>query len=285
MKCFYHNDLDGHAAAAVVKLVCPEVECFHVDYKDDFPFQLIEPHEHVWIVDFSMQKPEEWERLLGITQSVIWIDHHESAIKKATGTQAENLPGLRDTGACGALHTWNFLNAELIGMGFSFLPQALAWVDKWDRWLHNEEPAILNFVAGMELANRMSPGSTTWNGLFSKQSDILEAVTKDGSIARQSKEADSRSYFNAFGHEFSWRGYRCCALNRGKLNSLVFGDRIKEFDICIAFVWDGKIWAVSLYSERVKVNDIAVQFGGGGHPGAAGFQCLELPWLKVEKTE
>lgn len=39
-------------------------------------------------------------------------------------------------------------------------------------------------------------------------------------------------------------------------------------------------WTVSLYSTRDDVNcaDIAKSFGGGGHKGAAGFQCDEIPF-------
>ena len=47
-----------------------------------------------------------------------------------------------------------------------------------------------------------------------------------------------------------------------------------------AFSWDGRIrkWTVHLYSlNEVKVNEIAERFGGGGHPGAAGFVCDRLP--------
>ena len=44
-------------------------------------------------------------------------------------------------------------------------------------------------------------------------------------------------------------------------------------------------WTVSMYAERDICNirgfhlgEIAKEYGGGGHPGAAGFQCLELPF-------
>jgi nanoRNase/pAp phosphatase (c-di-AMP/oligoRNAs hydrolase) len=35
---------------------------------------------------------------------------------------------------------------------------------------------------------------------------------------------------------------------------------------------------VSLYSEKVDVSIIAKNHGGGGHAGAAGFICRDLPF-------
>lgn len=42
----------------------------------------------------------------------------------------------------------------------------------------------------------------------------------------------------------------------------------------------GDLFKVSMYSEFVDVSEIAVKYGGGGHKGASGFQCTELPFRK-----
>ena len=57
-----------------------------------------------------------------------------------------------------------------------------------------------------------------------------------------------------------------------------FVERFKEYDVCVAYIHDGKKFTVSLYSEKVDVSGIAKMFGGGGHKGAAGFVCEHLPW-------
>ena len=48
------------------------------------------------------------------------------------------------------------------------------------------------------------------------------------------------------------------------------------------FAWEPKInkWSVSLYSidPNIDCGSIAKKHGGGGHPGAAGFQCDSLPF-------
>jgi len=58
----------------------------------------------------------------------------------------------------------------------------------------------------------------------------------------------------------------------------MFGDKINEFDICIGFVFDGLRYTVGLYSQKLDVSEIAKKYGGGGHPGAAGFVCKQLPF-------
>lgn len=56
---------------------------------------------------------------------------------------------------------------------------------------------------------------------------------------------------------------------------------IEPYDLMISFVRrKDKLWDVSLYSTKPDVDcgDLAKSFGGGGHKGAAGFQCKELPF-------
>lgn len=56
---------------------------------------------------------------------------------------------------------------------------------------------------------------------------------------------------------------------------------LEPYDLMITFVRrTDKLWNVSLYStkEDVDCGAIAKAFGGGGHKGAAGFQCKDLPF-------
>lgn len=47
-------------------------------------------------------------------------------------------------------------------------------------------------------------------------------------------------------------------------------------DILIGFCTDGKQWRYSLRSDKVDASLIAMQFGGGGHRGAAGFASADF---------
>ena len=56
---------------------------------------------------------------------------------------------------------------------------------------------------------------------------------------------------------------------------------IEPYDLMITFCRrSDRKWNVSLYSTKADIDcgAIAKSFGGGGHKGAAGFQCTELPF-------
>ena len=56
---------------------------------------------------------------------------------------------------------------------------------------------------------------------------------------------------------------------------------IEPYDLMITFCRrKDKLWNVSLYSTKPDIDcgAIAKSFGGGGHKGAAGFQCKDLPF-------
>ena len=79
--------------------------------------------------------------------------------------------------------------------------------------------------------------------------------------------------------------YVAICANRGFTNSKLFDsvyDPAKHH-LMITFVrlkLPSHKWTVSLYSTRddVDCGEIAKAFGGGGHKGAAGFQCVDLPF-------
>jgi oligoribonuclease NrnB/cAMP/cGMP phosphodiesterase (DHH superfamily) len=118
MKCFYHTDMDGKCAGAIVykfykldrdytKEVGEQCEFIPINYNDDFPFDKIIPNETIIIVDFSLQKEGEFDRLLKITDKVIWIDHHKTAIEKHKHLE-NNVIGLRQDGVAGCVLTWQY---------------------------------------------------------------------------------------------------------------------------------------------------------------------------------
>ena len=53
-----------------------------------------------------------------------------------------------------------------------------------------------------------------------------------------------------------------------------------KYDAMCVFGWRNGSWAVSLYTDKsdVDVSIIAKAYEGGGHRGAAGFNCKILPF-------
>ncbi len=73
-------------------------------------------------------------------------------------------------------------------------------------------------------------------------------------------------------------------MNLHMFGSLAFNELMFDYPICIGFVYDGKQYTVGLYSREIDVSEIAKKYDGGGHKGAAGFVCKELPF-KIKKPD
>jgi len=275
MICLHHNDLDGRCSAAIVYEANKQCAFIEMDYRSPLPEKDIAWDEEVFIVDFSLQKEGDWDRLFARTRNVVWMDHHETAIKRQTDF-ASCLAGIRRTDRCGAWLTWEWFNREIEP------PYVVRLVDQWDRWVHNDADEVLNFIAGMKIQDQ-DPRSEIWEVLLDDY-DVVD-IQDDGKIIRAYETRDNAQIVSQFAYPVILDGYHCLACNSNRHNSQVF-DSIPIADrpeIFIAYVHDGNQFTVSLYSTTVKVNDIAMKFGGGGHPGAAGFICGKLPWEKEEE--
>lgn len=273
MICLHHNDLDGRCSAAIVYKANAQCAFIEMDYRSPLPVRDIAWEEHVVIVDFSLQRDGDWDKLFSRTQDVVWIDHHETAIKRDVIGIHDTLPGLRRTDRCGAWLTWEFYNHG------TEPPYVVKLVDQWDRWVHQDADEVLDFVAGMKIQDQ-DPRSEAWALLLDDYG--VTDIQGDGKIVRSYEIKENAEIVSQYSYPVILNGHHCLACNSNRRNSKVFdsvpvvADRPEIF---IAYVHDGKNYTVSLYSTTVKVNDIAAAHGGGGHPGAAGFVCQKLPWM------
>lgn len=293
MKILHHDDLDGRCAAAIVLLKFSDAECIEMTYSTPVPFDRVERDEPVIIVDFSLQQPGDWQRLFEITQDVVWIDHHETAIKKAEDLIVEidqnnertvvgDLYGFRRTDRCGAWLTWEYLH-----VASEFPPPVVDIIDRWDRWTHKDAPEVLNFVSGSKLHDTR-PQSDFWGECMSEETGeyLVSQVQDAGAAIRRYQEIQDSEAVRRFAFPIVWEYHPCAVLFTDRAGSKLFdsleycSDPLGLASVWIAVNFDGKQYTVHLYSDTIKVNDIAVKYGGGGHPGAAGFVCEKLPWTE-----
>jgi oligoribonuclease NrnB/cAMP/cGMP phosphodiesterase (DHH superfamily) len=276
MRCFYHSDLDGKCSAAIVLRSEPDCKLVPVDYRDRIPIEEVEADEEVIIVDFSLQSDADWKRLLRQSHDIVWIDHHESAIKKAEALGIDQLPGIRKIGESGCLLTWKWFHGDVQ------IPRAVEIINQWDLWTHNDDPDVLDFIFGLKLENT-HPASRLWESIFSSE-DAIAAIQRKGRIVEPYDRKRNRAYLHKFAFEADFEGHRCLACNVGLSGSRLFDSmRDRGYDIFITFVYDGEKHSVYLFSDTVKVNTLAEKYGGGGHAGAAGFTCRELPFAATGK--
>lgn len=283
MIIYHHNDLDGRCAAAIAlrwakkdeatKGTVP-VTCIELDYKDKPDFSVVEKDEIVNIVDFSF-KPEVMKELLAITENVFWIDHHVTA----KDYPYQDLPGLRDftdKGRSGCELAWKFF------FHYHLISRAAELIGDYDKWALKFQPECFQFYEGlkMEVTN---PECAIWQHLlFPKDGiDLCSKIIEQGKSAIRYRDNYCDKICNDFGYEIELDGHKGFATNFYQFGSKGFGGRMDEYDFCAAYIHDGKRFTVSLYSTRgVDVSVICKKYGGGGHRGAAGFQCEVLPFKK-----
>ena len=319
MKCFYHSDLDGQASAFIVHAwvgindcnVSPEF--IEINYGTEFPLDIIYPGEQVWIVDYSIH-PNEMRKLLAVTDDVTWIDHHKTAIEKYEGFE-RGIAGIRRDGTAGCVLTWEWVH-WMTGRGSGMLsgdqvvensqnlpvPRCIQLVGDRDVWkwefgdetrhffsgamLHNTSPASEFWWQCMEHEIEDLPPPNTGNRAARIRGEKFWAqLLRDGETIERYKAQSDKGITESIGYDVEWLGYKCFACNRARVSSDRFGSRIKEYDILLPHYHDGKQWTVSLYSEKVDVSEIAKARGGGGHKGASGFQCKDLPWMLANLTD
>ena len=290
MKCFFHRaDLDGRCSGAIVKYTFPECEMIGMDYGDQFPWETIqvgEPEtalvaqlkETVYMVDFSLEPFSDMIRLSEVC-NLTWIDHHKTAIESAQRHPEflDKISFLIEDGSGACELTWKFLQPGLE------LPLSVYLLGRFDVWDHSDEQT-LPFQYGLRLRKNTWPDfQEFWRALFTSLSETsVGFITSEGRVVLDYVKVDNEKYAQACSFVTKLEGMKCIAVNRLLTNAQLF-DSVwdpEKYDAMIAFGWARNRWKVGLYSVKssIDVSVVAKIYGGGGHKGAAGFVCEELPF-------
>lgn len=281
--CFYHSaDLDGHCSGAIVQKAI-KAELRGIDYGQEFPFEDIKGRDVV-MVDFSLEPFEEMLKLFEVAGTVVWIDHHKSAIEEfekhfPTREPPVNVFWVLDSSgsiaACQLAWEYYFPNRNV--------PKTIQLLSKYDAWDLDDD--VLRFQYGMKLINNTIPEEQPkmWDKIIASDQAMINHIMKNGLIVQSTLDNENAKALASSAFETKLDGHSVVALNRGHVGSLAFKSWSGyEPEIWVAFYWRGLEkggWTLSLYSDHsgIDVGKIAKNHGGGGHKGAAGFHCLELP--------
>ena len=285
MKCYYHNDADGRCAAAVVHVAMhlpppmegePVIDFIEMDYNKSVEIAAIKPGEKVVIVDFSF-KPDVMSKIFERTDDVIWIDHHKTAKNYDYGRVPEGRRCFAEPGHSGAYLAWEYFFNDMP------VPYAVALVSDYDTWQHKME-GDRDFQVGLMMSDwAENPAAGQWEYLFTHEERCKELMY-EGQMGMKFRDAKCRDYCRSYGYETEIGGHKAYAVNLFTFGSQTFGERIKQYPICIGCVFDGTRWTVSLYSDMgVDTSVISKGYGGGGHSAASGFQCETLPFERKEQ--
>lgn len=296
MKCFYHMDMDGKCAGAIVKswwdvrhpIEKDKAEYIGINYRDEFPFDTIQKDEDIIIVDFSLQKDGEFERLQEITKNITWIDHHKSAIEKHKDFKCR---GIRRDGISGCELAWEYYYPGAV------VPRIVKMLGSYDIWDFSEFGEALNKLqAGIKLQDTR-PESPNWRqwldatrqdalpGNTGHMPDGLGGLLADGGVALKYRNKVWASQIKAWSFFAEFEGHRVIACNAGSVSSQMFDSVKGDYDLMMPFVWDGEQWTVSIYTKKddIDCSKLAGLYGGGGHAKASGFQCKELPFKFISR--
>ncbi len=275
--CLYHGvDLDGFCCVAIYAKAMTaqnrEYELIPANYGWELPWEKFQD-AHVTLIDFSLPK-DDFIRLGKMAKSVLWIDHHKSAINDMVDVDLD-CPFLceLDTTQAGCELAWRFFfNGPM--------PTTVHLLGRYDVWDH-KHTSVLPYQYGMwlyDLDPSKGKDRHMWiNTLI--DCDISDRLKEGRLIQRydtRQNEIKARSAFTLVWEDLRW----IVSNNDGdsKLFDSVYDSALH--DGMMTFGWTGKEWVFGLYSTDPDIDcgAIAKRHGGGGHPGAAGFRCSSIPF-------
>ena len=267
-----------------MKYRSPHCEMFPINYGQPVPWDKLEPGEEIYVVDFSF--PAEDMKRLDSDYYLVWIDHHKTAIDAAE--EAGFFPlGRRRVGTAACQLTWDYVMNKPV-------PDGVRLLGEYDVWDH-ADPLCLPFQYGFRFfENTLPDNQGLWAPFFERNTaHLVDAVCQTGQTILTYEQRQNERFCRTYAFETKLlctsptegtRWYSAICANRGHSNSKLF-DAVYDaatHDLMITFCRSGREnkWLVSLYTTHAGIDcgAIARTFGGGGHRGAAGFQCVELPF-------
>ena len=293
----YHSaDLDGIASREVARYFLESsnqpVEFIGWDYGMDVP--AIPEDCELYMVDIHVPALMSHPKL-------IWIDHHISAIERFP----ETIKGIRISGvaACRLTYQWLICNGHDLPPAAEYglpikengrivdytptmvqEPTAIRLLGQYD--VHDlRNPDVEAFQFGMKAIN---PDQVQWGDLIRSRLGLVRQILDEGYKFKNFADANNSRIALTQSFDLRWQGLNFLALNAAYYNSGMFKAAIKpHHDALLGFKRLPDRWSVSLYhidgKEDVQLLPIVTKFEfngtrGGGHAGACGFSCAELPF-------
>jgi oligoribonuclease NrnB/cAMP/cGMP phosphodiesterase (DHH superfamily) len=305
----YHADCpDGFGAAYAAWLRFGDGAAYRPMHHGQ-PLDLAEFEEHdVFVLDFSFS-PDVLEAMAGRAHSVIQIDHHASArqpwldrlVPHPDGGERWQHPALPltvhfDLAKSGARLAWEFLHP---GTAVPLLLQHVEDGDLWRFALSGTRPinralalAPFDFPIWDRLVRETAdPSGPGYRGLLLQGEAIeqffqteVERLAGSRLVMQVRLRGEPVDPLQAMRHglpvitdgDRAWRAVEGLAVNSNALFSSELGNRLAEMSGSFGLVWylagDGEAKVSVRGIGKLDLAEIAVRYGGGGHPNAAGFR-------------
>lgn len=231
----------------------------------------------VYIVDFCYESAEQIDTLARITKRLVILDHHESA-KDLVARAPEHV---YDQNRSGASIAWSYFHPE------TELPQLMRYLEDGDlyRYVLPETRDLFSYLlvlpqefAAWDSLNTALENNTERTKILEKArayTEFFEALCQM-SVERAKKVSFEgyEVYFAVTHPHITMKSYVGNQLYK----------KLPPFALVVTAHLNG--FGVSIRGDgSVDVSKIATKYGGGGHPGSAGFFVPNgetMPWVEVE---
>ncbi len=301
-RILYHMDSDGHASGIVVYKhlreagVAEEDIAWHpINYGMPIPPELNYYDDHVYVVDFSLQPLDVMtDFALKLGPRLTWIDHHstsvdmegeDEALLAVRGLREVDWDGIEPISGCEL--AWKYFYDE------EPIPEPLKLVGEWDTWRWNQEPearqrvvkAFQYYLRSLPSNPKFEDGRQLWMDLIWGAGESISDRLAVGETLLKYQEKQWKSTVGAMGFKADFQGLKVVMVNQ-KGNSEMFKGFFdpEKHDAMVTFqLIKGEYLTIALYTphtDRLHLGELAKKVGeagdqpsGGGHAGAAGFQC------------
>ena len=270
-----------------------------IGYNYGQPILDLSGYDKVIMCDVSFPKDIMYLEANCSNRKLIWIDHHVSAINDSKIDkfyQYDKTEGLRNTKFAACELTWKYFFPD------KEMPEIVRLLGRYDCFGHkgtNEEQKVLEFQYGAR--NYITNYKDAYKYLqmyFDREinkdenNELINSIWTIGSniysyLCTEAKQV----YKNGFPIRFviphpeyigegQYKIVKFICINKERFNPINFGINYHkdEYDGAACFYFDGNTYNFSLYNDNGEVDcsQIAKQYGGGGHRGAAGFRIKDL---------
>lgn len=300
----YHSaDFDGIFCREIAKHFLGENDVDYIGWNFGDARVPIPEEGTIYVMDLPVDRvfgytyPGDVFSTRSIFNRLIWIDHHKSSI----ATHPTEISGYRIDGVAACRLAWQWFrrieyetkNPEMTTWA---LPDKQAFIDRMVN-----EPLAVRLAGEYDIWDKRDPDAEVFQFGLRSTKDVNFELLFEGShglyfrwllerghlLQSYQQEVDASVVKNQ-SFMVKFKGLKFLVINSARFNSLTFASKdVPEtgHDALMGFRFNGNQWTFSLYHAKhrtdLDLSVIAVEFGGGGHRGACGFQATTAQAMDI----